>query len=201
MKEGRWKMEKKFIQIRDDLKRVLKPSRYEHSIGVCYTAVALAMRYQCNLYQAQLAGLLHDCARQYDNEFIYQQCLELGIPVSDSEEKNKILLHAKYGSYLAKNQYGISDAEILNAITFHTTGKPDMTLLEKIVFLADYIEPRRNHSSNLPKIRQVAFINIDEAVYLTMHDTLEYLRSLPDSVYDPLTEEAFLYYKKLYHHM
>lgn len=191
-------MEKDIIQIRDELKKVLKKSRYEHTIGVCYTAIALAMRYQCDLKQAQLGGLLHDCARQYDNETIYQNCLDLGIPIRDAEEKNKILLHAKYGSYLAKNRYHISDPAVLDAITFHTTGKPEMTLLEKIVFLADYIEPGRNQAPNLSEIRQIAFINIDEAIYLTMRDTLEYLRSSQDSVYDPLTEAAFLYYEKLH---
>lgn len=163
-------MKEEVIEIRKKLKKKLNPKRYEHTLGVAYTSQALAMRYGEDLEKAQLGGLLHDCAREFEHEEIYKRCLKEGISITKEEENNKVLLHAKYGSFLAEKKYGITDEEILSAIRFHTTGKPEMTLLEKIVYLADYIEPDRDKAPNLFKIRKMAFIDIDEAIYETLHD-------------------------------
>ena len=105
--------------------------------------MALAMRYGQDLDQAELAGLLHDCAKYFNDEEIIKKCRKHGIEVSEAELRAPAVLHAKYGAWLAKNRYGVSDPEILSAIRWHTTGKPDMTTLEKIIFIADYIEPNR----------------------------------------------------------
>ena len=180
--------------IRKKLKKKLDPCRYEHTLGVSYTAMALAMRYGCDLEKAELAGLLHDCARQFDNQTIYEKCLEKGIPVTEDEEKNKVLLHAKYGSYMAEHKYQITDPEILSAIRYHTTGKPDMTLLEKIIYIADYIEPRRNKADNLDSMRQLAFVDIDQALTEIMQGILVYLNETGSNV-DSQTESAIDYYQ------
>lgn len=188
-------MDERIPLIRKRLEKKLNPSRYEHSLSVSYTCVALAMRYGEDLDKAELAGLLHDCARQYESEEIYQRCLSKGIEVTKDEEKSKILLHAKYGSYMAKHKYHVSDPEILSAIEFHTTGKPDMSLLEKIVYIADYIEPRRYKAKNLDQMRKLAFIDIDQALYEIMTGILEYLDESNAQV-DGMTVKACKYYSR-----
>ncbi|MDO5410147.1 MAG: bis(5'-nucleosyl)-tetraphosphatase (symmetrical) YqeK [Lachnospiraceae bacterium] len=188
-------MNDRIPEIRKRLKKKLDPFRYEHSLSVSYTAAALAMRYGYDLDKAELAGLLHDCARQFDNDMLYEKCLEKGLEVTEDEEKNRILLHAKYGSYMAAHKYGIEDPEILSAITYHTTGKPDMSLLEKIIYIADYIEPRRNKADNLEYMRQLAFIDLDKALIEIMTGILYYLEKTHASI-DKQTEKACEYYRK-----
>lgn len=188
-------MDERIPFIRKKLKKKLEPGRYEHSLSVSYTAVALAMRYGCDLDQAELAGLLHDCARQYDVDTIYEKCLRKGLSVTEDEEKNRILLHAKYGSYMAEHKYGITDQEILSAITFHTTGRPKMSLLEKIIYIADYIEPRRYKAKNLLQMRRLAFEDLDQALVAIMTGILNYLEETGAAI-DEQTREACLYYEK-----
>ncbi|KIR01405.1 Hydrolase (HAD superfamily), YqeK [Lachnospiraceae bacterium TWA4] len=153
------------------------------------------MRYEVDLHKAELGGLLHDCARQFEYEEIYRKCLHYGIEITREEADNKVLLHAKFGSFLANKNYGIDDEEILTAIQFHTTGRPAMSDLEKIVYLADYIEPGRDRAPNLKQIRKMAFIDLDEAIYMTMRDTLDYLKHVDDK---SETLKAYEYYKKLH---
>jgi predicted HD superfamily hydrolase involved in NAD metabolism len=105
-------------------------------------------------------------------------------------------LHAKLGAYLAKADYGIDDEEILDAIRWHTTGRPEMTQLDKIIYIADYIEPNRNQAPNLDEIRRLARVNLDECLYTILKATLAYLETKKD-VIDPMTEQTYLYYKKL----
>lgn len=190
-------MDERIPAIRKRLKKKLTPERYEHSLSVSYTAVALAMRYGCNLDQAELAGLLHDCARQFDNQTIYEKCLEKGLEITGDEEKNKVLLHAKYGRYMAEYKYGINDPEILSAIEFHTTGRADMSVLEKILYIADYIEPRRYKADNLEYMRKLAFTDLDEALIKIMTGILEYLSETGASI-DGQTREACKFYER-YH--
>lgn len=188
-------MDERIPAIRKRLKKKLTPDRYEHSLSVSYTAVALAMRYGYDLEKAELAGLLHDCARQYDNQIIYEKCLKKGLTVTKDEEKSKVLLHARYGSYMAAHKYGIDDPEILSAIEFHTTGCPDMTLLEKIIYIADYIEPRRYKAANLERMRQLAFIDLDQALFEIMTGILQYLDE-SHAMIDQQTQEACSWYRE-----
>lgn len=192
-------MDERIPAIRKRLKKKLTPERYEHSLSVSYTATALAMRYECDLDQAELAGLLHDCARQFDNQTIYEKCLEKGLEVSEDEKKNIVLLHAKYGSYMAEHKYGITDPDILSAIAYHTTGRPNMSTLEKIIYIADYIEPRRCKASNLEYMRKLAFLDLDEALVKIMTGILEYLDETGASV-DGQTKEACRFYER-YHNV
>ena len=97
----------------------------------------------------------------------------------------------------AKELYGVEDEEILSAIRFHTTGKPDMTTLEKIIFIADYIEPGRDKAANLQEIRRMSFVDIDEAMYMILRDTLDYLSS-GDGEKDDMTEKTYIYYKEIH---
>ena len=110
------------------------------------------------------------------------------------ERRNPFLLHAKLGAFLAMHQYGVNDREIVSAILNHTTGKPNMSLLDKIVYVADYIEPRRNKAPNLPEVRKLAFLDLDEALYKILSDTLNYLDKGSGEI-DEMTLKAYEYYK------
>lgn len=184
------KMEKK-------LKKYLDRNRFIHTQGVMYTCASLAMVHDIELDKAQVTGLLHDCAKCIPNDKKLGICKKNRIPVSELEAENPFLLHAKLGAYLAEKKYHVSDREILSAITCHTTGKPMMSTLEKIVFVSDYIEPHRNKAPNLSQIRKMAFIDLDECVYLILRDTLHYLNNNPKTI-DTTTEDAFIYYKELH---
>ncbi len=184
-------------EIKNQLKAELKPSRYKHTIGVAYTAMALAMRYEVSIEDAELAGLLHDCAKCMSNDELLKICEDNNISLSEAELINPSLLHAKAGVIVAKKHYNIDDEPILNAIRFHTTGKPDMSILEKIIFVADYIEPGRSRQPRLSEVRKMAFIDIDASVHMVSTDTLAYLNNINDAI-DTLTEETCEYYRESY---
>ena len=184
------------MMLRRRLKRKLAPQRYEHTLSVSFTCMSLAMRYGYDMDKAELAGLLHDCGKRFSDEIILKRCLKHGIPVTDAEYKALPVLHAKYGAWLAEHKYGIQDQEILDAILCHTTGKPDMGMLDKILYIADYIEPRRCKAANLPQIRRLAYENLDEAMYAILKGTLDYLGRKGGSV-DPMTREAYEYFSAL----
>ena len=180
-------------KIKKKLKNELDESRYEHTIGVMDTAACLAMRYGADLTQELVAGLLHDCAKCIPNDKKLKLCRKNGIEVTPFEEKAPFLLHAKLGAWMAEHEYHVSDPAILSAIACHTTGKPDMSLLDKIVFIADYIEPGRNKAPGLPEIRRLSFTDIDQALIRILSDTLDYLASSNDPI-DPATQNVLDYY-------
>ena len=182
-------------EIEEILQKKQNSHRYRHTIGVRYTAICLAMRYGEDLTKASYAGLLHDCAKHMSNEKLLEQCEKHGLSVSESERKQPFLLHGRVGAWLAKYKYGIDDSEILSSIEWHTTGKPDMTLLEKIVFTADYIEPGRDQAPNLDRLRQLAFTDIDQAVCEILKQTLDYLHQQGSEI-DPATEVTYNFYLK-----
>lgn len=183
-------------KIRKSMERALDDKRYEHTLGVEYTAAALAMRYDASIKNAQLAGLLHDCAKCLSDEKRLSICEKHNISINDIERRNPFLLHAKVGSFLAMEEYHVDDTDVINAILNHTTGRPDMSLLEKIIFIADYIEPGRKQAPNLSQIRKMAFQDIDKALLMILEDTLDYLKTTNQEL-DPMTEKTCLYYKNL----
>lgn len=180
-------------RIRKAMEKALDAKRYEHTLGVAYTAAALAMRYDASVLGAQLAGLLHDCAKCMSNEKRLSVCEKHNISINDIERKNPFLLHAKVGSFLAMHEYKVKDPDVINAILNHTTGRPGMSLLEKIVFLADYIEPGRKQAPRLQEIRKLAFKNLDQALVWVLKDTLIYLKESGQEI-DPMTEKTYRYY-------
>ncbi len=177
------------------LRRELDEERYLHTLGVEYTAAALAMRYECNIKKARLAGLLHDCAKSIDSSEYIEFAQKYNISVNDSEMKNPGLLHAKIGGFLAIKKFNVSDSEIIEAIICHTTGKPDMNLLEKIVYVSDYIEPGRTMLPRIDEIRKAAFIDIDSALMMILEDTMKHLTE-SGKVLDPLTKKTYDFYKE-----
>lgn len=177
------------------LQKKLDSDRYEHTIGVAYTAASLAMRYKYDINKALIAGLLHDNAKCIPYEKKLQMCDKYNIHLSDVERENPALLHAKLGAFMAMHKYKINDKEIISAILYHTTGRPDMLLLEKIIYVADYIEPMRYKARRLDEIRELAFKDIDAALLTILEDTLEYLKSINGNI-DPLTQKTYKFYKK-----
>ena len=169
--------------IKADLKEKLPKKRYEHTLGVAYTAAALAMCYGEDILKAELAGILHDVAKAKKSFELKDDMKGYIDPYTDGAyvaliaDKAPQILHAVYAPYLAKKDYKIEDKDILSAIRWHTTGKKDMTMLEKIVFVADYIEPNRKKLPDLDRIRTLSFHDISEAVKVIAKSTIEYLGS------------------------
>lgn len=179
--------------LKKELKKEMDESRFEHTMGVMYTCGALAMRYDYDLEKAMLAGLLHDCAKCMPNAKKLKMAEKHGLEISELERKNPFMLHAKLGAFLAKKKYDVEDEEILDAIRWHTTGRPQMTLLDKIVYVADYIEPKRDKAPHLSEIRKKAFLDLDQALLQILEDTLGYLGDSSDHV-DSMTKMTYDYY-------
>ncbi|MEG0354712.1 MAG: bis(5'-nucleosyl)-tetraphosphatase (symmetrical) YqeK [Lachnospiraceae bacterium] len=181
-------------QIRRKVKNHLDRERYEHTLGVMYTAGAMAMCYNVELEQAMLAGLLHDCAKCIPDTKKIVLCDKYHLNVSEAESDNHSLLHAKLGAFLTAKKYHIYDKEIINAIASHTTGRPEMTMLDKVIYIADYIEPGRSEIPELSEIRKLAFEDINECLYRIVKNSLSYLETM-DLTIDPMTEKTYIYYK------
>ena len=196
-------MKDEYNKIKEKLSKKLSVKRFDHTIGVSYTAAAMAMRYGLNVDRAAMAGLLHDCAKYMTDDELIEKCSKYGIECSETELRNGYLLHAKLGAYLSKEKYGIEDEEICSAVRYHTTGKPAMSVLEAIAFTADYIEPGRKVLPNFKLIRSMAFVDLDEAVYLILKNTLSYLNDEKEAEQsqkeiDKHSVEAYKYYKKIH---
>ena len=187
-------MTEQLREIKKLLSRRLKKDRYEHTIGVMYTAAALAMNYGEEIQAALTAGLLHDCAKCIPNDEKLRLCEENDILISSVERENPFLLQAKLGALLAKTEYDVTDPLILHAIKVHTTGEPDMNILDKIIYIADYIEPNRNKAANLDRVRELAFHDLDVCMSEILHDTLVYLKKRGGNI-DPTTQMTYEFYK------
>ena len=172
----------------------LDKRRYEHTLGVAYTAWALALCHGADLSKARLAGLLHDCAKCLPAEEMKALLIEQELPVTEYQWAHPALLHAIAGPVIAFRDYGIFDAEINAAIRFHTTGRPEMSLLEKIIYVADYIEPNRKKAANLDELRRLAFDDLDACLTRILAQTIGYVKEKGDGSLDPMTEEALRYY-------
>lgn len=185
------------LSLEQKLQQILKPKRYLHTLGVAYLSASLAMCHGVSHRDALVAGLLHDCAKNYPEEELLKQCLSLQLPLSEYEQRIPELLHAVYGAYLAREEYGITQEDILLAVRNHTLGRPGMTLLEQIVYLADYFEPERTQPTTpcLDDIRKIAFQDLDEATYLVCRNTLQYFEATGKEA-DPMTYQVFEFYKE-----
>ncbi|MBR1622678.1 MAG: nicotinate (nicotinamide) nucleotide adenylyltransferase, partial [Pseudobutyrivibrio sp.] len=179
----------------DEMKKALKPSRYVHTLGVAHMAYSLAVRWNYPPVTAMVAGMLHDCAKCISDEKRINVCEKNKIPISEIEYKYPHLLHGKVGAHYCKEKYDIADPQVAHAISIHTTGCPNMNLLDKIIFVADYIEPGRDKQPRLDILRATAFTDLDECVYMILEDSVQYLNDSPDMV-DPTTIETFDYYRK-----
>jgi predicted HD superfamily hydrolase involved in NAD metabolism len=143
--------------IKKDLKESIGNKLYNHCVNVMNTAVDLAVHYKVDVEKARISGLLHDCGKLYNKN------------IGNLE-------HADLGAEIAKGKYDVEDNEIINAILYHTTGRENMTMLEKIVYIADKIEPNRSYD-RVDEIREMAYSNIDKAIMKSFESTFGYLRA------------------------
>ncbi len=141
-----------YTEIKEWLKNNLNEERYSHSLGTAQCAEELAIQFKQDREKAYLAGLLHDCAKCFSNEKLLE-IINKNLQVEKSEMQNYKTLHAPVSAYIAKNTFKIKDKEILSAIRWHTLGKIDMTDFEKIIFIADKIEPNTREKEYSDKIK------------------------------------------------
>ncbi len=179
--------------LRKEIEKTQDEKRFEHTLGVAYTAAALAMCHGEDIEKAKVAGLLHDCAKCISDEKKIKICQKAHVEITEVELRNPFLLHAKAGACLARDKFGVQDEDILNAILYHTTGRPDMSRLEKIIYIADYMEPSRKQAEDLPDVRKLAFQDLDLALIRILKDTLFYLQQKGNET-DPMTQKTYDYY-------
>ncbi|WP_313340708.1 bis(5'-nucleosyl)-tetraphosphatase (symmetrical) YqeK [Sedimentibacter sp.] len=139
------------------LKDRLSPKIFNHCVGTMDEAEKLSLRYSIDVNKAKIAGLLHDCGK--------------------AEKGKDNLTHAKAGAILAREVYNVQDEDIINAIKHHTTGKENMTTLEKIIYIADKIEPNR-HYEGVEELREIAYKDLDAAIILSLENTIEYVKDM-----------------------
>jgi len=156
------------------LKKALTLDRYEHTINVIKVAERLALKYHANVDKASLAALLHDCAKDFSDNELIQYAESHGLKIDTVTRLEPQLLHGPVGALVAKNTYGVTDKRVLNAIQYHTTGRKNMSKLEKIIYLADFIEPGRTYLGVI-ELRKVAFENLDKAVLLVLTNTIRFV--------------------------
>jgi predicted HD superfamily hydrolase involved in NAD metabolism len=161
-------------EIKAYLKARVSEKRFNHVLGVSDTAIKMAEKYNCNLEKAKMAALLHDIAKKMTDDELIKLVKEKGHKLNSVEENNPQLLHALAAAVIAREEMKIEDEDILNSVIYHTTGREDMSLLEKIIYIADYIEPSRDFPG-VEKIRTAAFENIDKALLMALESSIQYV--------------------------
>ncbi|WP_210366914.1 bis(5'-nucleosyl)-tetraphosphatase (symmetrical) YqeK [Bacillus sp. REN3] len=172
----------------DIVKGQLTEHRYQHTLGVMETAIKLAGKYGVDMEKAELAAIFHDYAKFRPKDEMKKMIIEQRMP-KDLLEYNSELWHAPVGAYLAEKEAGITDREVLDAIRYHTSGRVGMTLLDKVIYLADYIEPGR-HFPGVEEIRELAEKDLDLALVQAMKNTIQFLMKKNQPVY-PDTFQAY----------
>ena len=161
-------------KIKEDLLNSIGAKRYEHSLRVMNEANKLAEIYGVDKTKASIAGLLHDCGRLKEKSYLLKKAQDFGIILEDVYAKNDNLLHAYLGAKIAKKEYNIDDIDILNSIRYHTTGRANMSKLEKVIYMADYIEPGRDFDG-IDEIRELCYKNLDKSLIKSIDNTIVYI--------------------------
>jgi len=164
-----------YEEMKAELQKRLKPGRFRHSLGVADTAVFLARRFGVDEEKARVAGLLHDCAREFPNDALIEEAARRDIAVEPLERSMPLLLHAYIGAERAKEIYGVEDAEICQAIYRHTVGGGNMTPLDKIIWYADMIEPNRDYPEVEHLRRLAREASLDEMVLVGLSESIVFV--------------------------
>ncbi len=168
------RLRERFGELGQEVARRLTPKRWAHTQRVAETAVQLAMHWGADTAKAYLAGLLHDVAKDLSRKSLLNTALDFGIVLTAFETATPALIHAPVGAEVARREFGIEDPEIIAAIRYHTTARANMSLLEKLIFLADYIEPERSFPG-VDTVRVLARQDVDKAMLLALTQSIEYL--------------------------
>ena len=166
--------ESKAIEIEKYLKSKLTPDRYTHVLSVRELALDLAKKYSADLRKVNFAALLHDCAKWMRTSEQYEAAANYEIQLDEVERHNPSLLHALIGVEFAVSHFDVDNPEILNAIRIHTTGSGKMTLIDKILYVADFAEPKRNHPE-AHSVRELAYQDLNKAVLEVSRHKIEHL--------------------------
>ncbi|WP_342043359.1 bis(5'-nucleosyl)-tetraphosphatase (symmetrical) YqeK [Bacillus sp. OTU2372] len=175
----------------DIVKLQLTENRYQHTLGVMETAISLAEKYGADVKKAEIAAIFHDYAKFRPKDEMKEIIMSQGLP-QDLLVYNTELWHAPVGAYLVEKEAGVSDNEVLDAIRYHTSGRPNMTLLEKVIYLADYIEPGR-HFPGVEEVREIANENLEKALIKAIQNTILFLMKKNQTIYP----ETFYTYNDL----
>lgn len=185
------------IRADEYMRKNLSVHRALHIRGVAIESRRMALRYGYDPRRAYLAGYLHDCAKGFSRIENEKYAVKYNISIPEEEwSLGNALIHSKVGAYFAKEYFGIDDKEIFDAIYYHTTGRPDMTLLEKIVFCADFIEPMRDQDSAVPLdiLRPLAYEDLDKAVCEISFCVYDYITKVQKGYVCPDTKLTYDYY-------
>lgn len=163
------------------VKEQLTEHRYQHTIGVMETALVLAKQHGADEKKAELSAIFHDYAKFRPKEEMKQIIIQEKMP-KELLVHNTELWHAPVGAYLVKKEVGITDPDILDAIKYHTSGRPGMTVLEKVIYLADYIEPSR-HFPGVDEVRELAKEDLDSALIKALQNTILFIMKKDQPVY------------------
>lgn len=152
----------------------LRHKRFEHSLNVRDTAVQIAEFYKADVGKARIAGLVHDCAKDKSGEELMEIAAKSGHKIDEVASSAPKLLHGIAGAVIAKDIMGIEDEDILSAVAYHTTGRRNMSTLEKIIYIADYVEPLRIFEG-VDRMRELVYIDLDEAMIYAFDSTIKYI--------------------------
>lgn len=173
-KEWKLAIDMKLEEMKKLLEESIPSKRFKHSVAVYKTALELAEAHKLPVEKIAVAALLHDCGREVNSRESVEKARELGLDIDVIEMEQPILLHAKIGAYNAVHKYGVTDTEILDGILYHTTGAADMTVLAKVVYLADMLEPARDFPG-IEELRKQALKDLDKAMLMAYANTIGYL--------------------------
>ena len=174
------------------LRATLDPERFEHSLRSEKIALALAKKYHVDQQSAATAALLHDCARRWDRPGLLKQARQLGLTIDPIRKLEPKLFHGEIGAWLARHEFGVRSADILAAIANHTTGRPKMSKLEKVIYLADHIEEGRDFAG-VGKLRKLAFKDMDRAIFESTSAVIGWLAQKGLPLYLPSVETRNYY--------
>lgn len=177
-----------FNLLKENLKKLVDEKTYYHSIRVMEVAMVLGEIHGGDIEKIRIAAILHDCRKNYKDIYLLKKGHEFDTILDEYMEYNKELIHGPLGANLAKEEFNIGDAEILDAIRYHTTGRKDMSIIEKIIYISDYIEPSRDFKG-IEEVRKLAFTDLDLSLILAMDKTIKFLID-KDMIIHPYTINA-----------
>lgn len=178
----------RYEEIKDIVQGMISSKRFEHSLGVVKWAEILANKYNYDMENARIAAISHDCAKEYKKDDLINIALTNSLLLDEVTMSEPQLLHGPVGSVLAEEKLGIIDNEILQAIKYHTTGRANMILLEKIIYISDIIEESKDNKG-LDIVRKTVLNDIDKAMLMCLDNTIEYVMSIK-ALLHPATIEA-----------
>lgn len=177
------------------IKDNLTTKRYIHSLSVSTTAINLATFYNENIVDAKISGLLHDMAKEITIDDQIKKIKTYGYELTNNDLETPAILHGYLGAYMAKDLFDVNN-NIFNAIKVHSMGEPNMSLLQKIIFISDYVEPFRDKIDNIDSLRKLAYNNIDKCVYEITNQTLKFLKETNRNIHIN-TYKTLEYYKNI----